>query len=79
MANIAAPRNAESFGRLVLFKVIGRISMETINGTNLAYQVRPIDVRDGTVFGLMQVEEESLQSVEEYNSTLKVKEQTARD
>ena len=74
MANIASPRNAESFGRLLLFKVIARLSKETVNGIELDYHVRPVDVRDGTIYDMIQVEEESLRSVEEYNATLKTKE-----
>lgn len=71
MANIAAPRNAESFGKLLLYTVVARVAYESRGGTDLMYQLRQVDVRDGTIYGLIEVEEESLKSVAEYNSGLK--------
>lgn len=70
MSNIAAPRNAESFGSLYLYLVIARTSHETENGVSLIYQLRQCNVRDGNMGGIIAVEEESLISVEEYNVNL---------
>jgi len=70
MANIANPRNAESFGRLMLYTVITRLSIENAAGMSLSYELRPVDVRDGSIHSCIHVEEASLKSVEEYNLTL---------
>lgn len=73
MANIASPRNAESFGRLILYTVVARISFENSAGIVLSYEVRPADIRDGTIYPAQNIEEESLKSVDEYNERLKDK------